>query len=309
MTKISVIIPVRETRGYLHKCIDSIVRQTLSDIEIIIVDDLASKKDVEIIREYTKNDSRCFFIKNTYENGSGNARNFGIKHARGKYIAFIDGDDFYPDDYVLEKLFLLAENNNANVCGGRLLVYDEITKKYEESKSGLSEKYVGIVLYKNYQLDGGFYRFIYNRKFLLQNGIFFPGYLRFQDAVFFVKAMVVSKYFYSTDCVTYIYRKNHKKVEWDKKKICDHVHAVFDIAHISREKGLTRLHYLMAKNILDTCHFRLKKAPLLFLLYVYIAYAATVKLNWRIISRENEKNKVRVTLFKIIYFLIKNLHF
>lgn len=309
MVKVSVIIPVRETEGHLRECLDSIVTQTLSDIEIIIIGDLPSKKDIEIIEHYVNNDRRCFFIDNIYENGSGNARNLGIKRAVGKYIAFVDGDDFYPDPFVLENLFTLAESNQVNVCGGRLLVYDSITRKYEESKSGLSEKFVGIVAYSNYQMDGGFYRFIYDREFLLNNNIFFPNYLRFQDAVFFVKAMNASKYFYSTDLVTYIYRKGHKKVEWDKRKTIDHVDAVFDIAFISRRRGLARLHYLMAKNILDTCHFKLKQIPTSFLLYFYIIYRSATIFDWRVIGRENKTNKVRITLWKIIYFLFKNLHF
>ena len=83
--------------------------------------------------------------------------------------------------------------------------------------------------------------------------------------------MNASKYFYSTDLVTYIYRKGHKKVEWDKRKTIDHVDAVFDIAFISRRRGLTRLHYLMAKNILDTCHFKLKQVPTSIFLY-YISF-------------------------------------
>lgn len=309
MVKVSVIIPVRETEGYLQECLDSIVTQTLSDIEIIIIGDLPSKKDIEIIEHYINNDQRCFFVDNIYENGSGNARNLGIKRAVGKYIAFVDGDDFYPDPFVLENLFTLAESNRVNVCGGRLLVYDSITRKYEESKSGLSKKFVGIVTYSNYQMDGGFYRFIYDREFLLNNNIFFPNYLRFQDAVFFVKAMNASKYFYSTDLVTYIYRKGHKKVEWDKRKTIDHVDAVFDIAFISRRRGLTRLHYLMAKNILDTCHFKLKQVPTSFLLYFYIIYRSATIFDWRVIDQENKTNKVRITLWKIIYFLFKNLHF
>ena len=85
--------------------------------------------------------------------------------------------------------------------------------------------------------------------------------------------------------------------------------AVFDIAFISRRRGLTRLHYLMAKNILDTCYFKLKQVPTSFLLYFYIIYRSATIFDWRVIDQENKTNKVRITLWKIIYFLFKNLHF
>lgn len=307
MAKISVIIPVKETGGYLKECLESVVNQTLLDIEIIIVGDSVSSSDAVIIDHYIEQDPRCVFINNKDKIGSGFCRNLGIGRASGKYIAFMDGDDFYPDNDVLNNLFYLAEREKVNICGGRLFVYDNVTKQYEVSKSGLSEEISGMINYKNYQRDGGFYRFIYSRNFLLENNIFFPNYLRFQDAVFFVTAMINAGHFYSTNLVTYIYRKNHKSICWDRKKLSDHFHAVFYISNMANKEGLKKLQYLMAKNLLETCHFRLSRTNSTLSLYLYITYGLLFYINWKNIFNENKINKVKVVPFKILYFLVKSI--
>lgn len=114
MYNVSVIIPVYNSGKYLKKCIDSIVNQTLDLIEIIIVDDGSTDNSLTIAEEYSRSypDSvKVYSIKN---GGQGIARNYGVKMASGKYLAFVDSDD-YIDCEMYEILFKYAETNDCEL--------------------------------------------------------------------------------------------------------------------------------------------------------------------------------------------------
>lgn len=116
--KISVIVPIYRVEEYLPKCLDSLLKQTFRDLEVILVDDGSPDRCGEICDEYREKDSRIRVIHK--ENGGlSSARNAGLDIAAGKYVAFVDSDDTVtPDCY--EKLFRCAEKYDADlVCGGR----------------------------------------------------------------------------------------------------------------------------------------------------------------------------------------------
>ena len=96
--ELSVIVPVYNVAPYLRKCLDSILNQTFKDMEIIIVSD-GPEEDNKICAEYAAKDSRIIFIKDIGK-GLGGARNAGIDIARGKYIAFVDSDDWLEPEYL-----------------------------------------------------------------------------------------------------------------------------------------------------------------------------------------------------------------
>ena len=98
MPKISVIVPVYNVEKYLRECLDSIVNQTLQDIEIICINDGSTDGSAVILEEYAAKDKRIKIL-NQENKGAGEARNAGINSAQGKYLAFIDGDDFYCTDF------------------------------------------------------------------------------------------------------------------------------------------------------------------------------------------------------------------
>lgn len=112
MIKVSVIIPVYNVEKYLRQCMDSVLNQTLKEIEIICVNDGATDGSAEILEEYAKKDSRVQVIvqKNA---GAGAARNNGMAAASGKYLSFLDADDFFEPD-MLEKAYELAEKDQAD---------------------------------------------------------------------------------------------------------------------------------------------------------------------------------------------------
>ncbi len=115
--KISVIVPVYKVEKYLDKCVDSIVKQTFTDTEILLVDDGSPDNCGKMCDEWAKKDSRIKVIHK--ENGGlSDARNFGYEASMGKYVIFIDSDDFIEAD-MLSVLYDLINQNNADisVCG------------------------------------------------------------------------------------------------------------------------------------------------------------------------------------------------
>lgn len=102
--KVSIIIPIYNVEQYIHRCIDSIINQTLQDIEIILVDDKSPDKCPLICDNYAKKDKRIIVIHKNKNEGLGMARNSGIKVATGEFIAFVDSDDFV-DQNMYEDLY------------------------------------------------------------------------------------------------------------------------------------------------------------------------------------------------------------
>ena len=101
---ISVIVPMYNAEIYLRQNLDSILNQTLKDIELICVDDGSTDSTLKILKEYQEKDSRIIIIQQKNQK-AGIARNNGLKVAKGKYIIFLDADDFFKDT-MLEELFL-----------------------------------------------------------------------------------------------------------------------------------------------------------------------------------------------------------
>ena len=115
---ISVIVPVYNSSKYLKECLDSILNQTLTDIEVICVDDGSTDESPLILEEYASRDSRLQILKQENK-GAGAARNLGMTIAKGKYLSFLDSDDFFSPD-MLKHAYLNAEiySSDITIFGG-----------------------------------------------------------------------------------------------------------------------------------------------------------------------------------------------
>lgn len=114
MPKLSIIVPIYKVEDYLPRCIESILNQTFSDFELILIDDGSPDKCGEICDQYAQKDSRVQVI-HQINKGVSAARNRGVGFSKGKYIGFVDPDDIIePEMY--EKLIKAAENDNAQIC-------------------------------------------------------------------------------------------------------------------------------------------------------------------------------------------------
>ena len=112
--KVSVIIPVYNCERYLRQCLDSVLRQTLREIEVICVDDGSTDGSLELLQSYARQDTRLTVLQQEHA-FAGTARNLGKSRARGKYLVFWDADDFFRPD-ALEKLYRQCEKDSADVC-------------------------------------------------------------------------------------------------------------------------------------------------------------------------------------------------
>lgn len=131
---ITVVIPIYKVENYLQKCIDSVINQTYSNLEIILVDDGSPDNCGTICDEYAKKDARIQVIHK--ENGGlSDARNVGIKNANGKYITFIDSDDYVTEDYVGYLYDMIKKYNvKLSVCGIKTVWKDAKKVKSQKEK-------------------------------------------------------------------------------------------------------------------------------------------------------------------------------
>ena len=137
MPEISIIVPVYKVENYLCECIDSILEQSFTDYELILIDDGSPDRCGDICEEYAAKDTRIKVIHQKNQGVSG-ARNVGIESASGKYITFIDSDDVIKGDY-LRILYdiLIKETANISCCG-----FKKFTDRCEFEKSGSADTYI-----------------------------------------------------------------------------------------------------------------------------------------------------------------------
>ena len=112
--KVSIIVPVYNVEQYLHRCVDSLINQSLSEIEIILVDDCSPDNSPHVCDELAGIDKRIKVIHKTKNEGLGMARNSGLEVARGEYVAFVDSDD-YVDTSMYEKLYKEAAESKLDI--------------------------------------------------------------------------------------------------------------------------------------------------------------------------------------------------
>jgi len=246
--KISVIIPIYNMGEYLEECLDSVVRQTLIEIEIICINDGSTDHSLSILKKYEKKYDNIVIVdqKNM---GVAAARNKGLDIAKGEYVNFMDPDDYYPDSRVLEDLYRLAGEHNVMVCGGsRVKVIDgELITRFEGAHLIFTEN--KIYDFRDYQSQYGFTRFIFSLKMLRENAVYFPLYIRYEDPPFFVKAMLCAGKFYGFSRVSTVHRVGHKRLVLNERIVTDVMKGLLDLLLISKEHNLAILHARVVKNI------------------------------------------------------------
>ena len=137
MKKVSVIVPVYNVDKYLDKCLDSLVNQTLKDIEIIIVNDGSKDDSEKIIKKYQKKYPEIIKAYKKSNGGLSDARNYGLKYASGNYIAFVDGDD-YVDINMFSKMYNYAKENKLDIVVCDTMMQEENNTYALKSNLGYS---------------------------------------------------------------------------------------------------------------------------------------------------------------------------
>lgn len=240
MNSLSVIIPVYNQEACIDACLDSISKQSFDNYEVICIDDGSTDESAKIIQSYMNYDKR---IRYAYQEnkGAGPARNKGLEMANGDYVAFLDPDDLLPDDDVYLDLINTAEETNASIVGGSMLVLigNEIYVPRSSRYSFLTD---GWIDYNDFQ-DYVFYtRYIYRRDMLESTRIKFPPLLRFQDPPFMIESMLAAGRFYSLARPTYAYRIGHKPVTYSEAKLVDYLKGIKYCLNLTSDARLGKAH-------------------------------------------------------------------
>ena len=218
--KVSIIVPVYNVEKYLSKCLDSLISQTLKDIEIIVVNDGATDNSPKIIEEYAQKDFRIKSI-NQKNQGLSGARNTGLMNAKGEFITFVDSDDWLDEDFI-EKLYRSAINNNCDIAIGGMKRQREKTFKYrlnyseEKVYTNLQEKLNICRIPTCCYACGKLFK-----KELIQNRLFKKG-VYFEDVLWTPYVIKESKSLVTIPNTYYFYRANAssivKSIQSEKKQ-------------------------------------------------------------------------------------------
>lgn len=125
---VSIIVPIYNVENYLRMCLDSIEHQTYSNIEVLLINDGSQDSSGEICQEYVARDSRFRYFEKE-NGGASDARNYGISHARGEYLSFVDADDWLTYTYV-EELYNVAIRTCSDTVVGHYTIYNEKDRNY-----------------------------------------------------------------------------------------------------------------------------------------------------------------------------------
>ena len=209
--EVSVIMPVYNSQDYLRECLDSVCSQRMQDIEIICVDDGSTDGSLEILNEYAANDSRMQVL--TQENlYAGVARNNGMKHARGKYLMFLDSDDFFSTHLVSKMYNKIIENDcDICICDGKH--YHTDTGVYEQVHSLLNHNFLPETEpFSHNDIPNGFYNLtssvvwnkMFKKEFVEKHGLDFAP-TRTANDVYFVNLSLAfaEKITYVTDALAF----------------------------------------------------------------------------------------------------------
>ncbi len=242
--KISIIIPVYNAGGFLKECLDSVISQTIMKKELLCIDDGSTDNSFEILQQYQKKYSyiRVFRQKNK---GAGEARNIGLKEAAGKYVCFLDVDDFYLDSKALEKMVCACESNQLQACAGLRKLYKGNLledfywcRNYFESDNN-SE---GVILeYADYPDDYYYTNYIFALESIRKNGILFPLYRRYEDPCFFLKTMIVIKKYIVLPIEFYGYRFSEEAIARKEDYIEDTLKGIRENIKTAQENQIYKL--------------------------------------------------------------------
>ena len=250
MIKVSVIMPVYNAEIFIEKSLNSVLNQTLKQLEVICIDDGSADNSMYILKKYKQNDLRVRILSQKNQ-GSGPARNHGLKEAKGKYVVFLDADDFWYDDFVLEKIVNAAEENESIITGAFWGTYKDCryTRSWLHSKyfeNDISGKWIH---FREEQECMGYCSYLYQREFLLGNDIFFPSYYRFQDPPFLTEALLKAEKYYVVPVDWHCYRTIYKNSLSTNRRTTDFVKGVIDVMEIAQKHHLEKLFSEMIRQL------------------------------------------------------------
>ena len=260
--KLSIIVPVYGVEKYIDKCLNSLVKQSLKEIEIIVVNDGTKDNSQKIIDKYVKKypDKIKSYIKEN--GGQGSARNYGLKKATGEYIGYVDSDDFVEKD-MYKKLYNKAKENNYDivVCGNYNVSEDYQNKNIDAFINNYNTDLENIFFGKM-----AVWNKIYKRDILIKNKLEFKEKVWYEDLAFTLKAIMNSNTFAFIDEPLYDYliregsTMNNSNVQRNLE-ILDAFNDILSyIQHNKKEEYFSKIEFLAIDHIYISAIVRVLKA-------------------------------------------------
>lgn len=281
--KLSIIVPVYGVEKYIDKCLDNLVKQSLKEIEIIVVNDGTKDNSQKIIDKYVKKypDKIKSYIKEN--GGQGSARNYGLKKTTGEYIGYVDSDDFVEKD-MYKKLYNKAKENNYDivVCGNYNVSEDYQNKNIDAFINNYNTDLENIFFGKM-----AVWNKIYKRDILIKNKLEFKEKVWYEDLAFTLKAIMNSNTFAFIDEPLYDYliregsTMNNSNVQRNLE-ILDAFNDILSyIQHNKKEEYFNKIEFLAIDHI-------------------YISAIV------RVLKADSDKNIKKETIEKLINYMNKN---
>lgn len=241
--KLSIVVPVYNAEEYLEKCLNSLVNQTIKNIEIILVNDGSTDNSLKICERFAQTDSRIK-IFNQINSGQSKARNVGLDNASGEYVSFMDSDDWADLDYY-EKLVNTAEKHNAEVSCASIIREKKHTKKMRinyKKETEYSQPQAKIDAAKSPDMCYVWNK-VYKRELIEKLNLRFIEGMIFEDVDFVTRAVYFSNKIVTVPNTYYHYWANDnstvKTMRKSDKKRADSLVAKKSVLKFFKEHNLT----------------------------------------------------------------------
>ena len=221
MRKVSVIVPVYNVETYIEECMDSLYKQTFTDVEVIFVDDRGADNSISIVREYihTHQLEDSWRIVEMPENGKpARARNYGLSYATGDYVLFVDADDWIETS-MIENLYQAAQRYNADISSSAAILdySDGLHKTLYNPYVGNGEISDKKRRYLLRHYVSNFTTMLFRRSWLQENEILFPISISGEDSSFMGQCYLVCRSIAQTNVVYYHYRIHANSISHRKR--------------------------------------------------------------------------------------------
>ncbi|MFV0379319.1 MAG: glycosyltransferase family 2 protein [Anaerorhabdus sp.] len=191
MAFVSIVVPVYNVEKYIGHCLDTLINQTYKDYEIICVNDGTKDNSLEILNEYQKKHPKLIKVISQENQGLSQARNTGLKYVSGKYVMFVDSDDYVENNFIECAVNAAVKNNTDLVVFDYYQEYTNIDFKEVIEVTTVSEK-VNLMEDNRVLVSAkcAVWNKLYSKKLLDDNNLRFPVGMRYEDFVFTLKAMM-----------------------------------------------------------------------------------------------------------------------
>lgn len=300
---LSIIVPVYNVENYIKDCIDSLIKQTIKSVEIIVVNDGSKDSSMDIVKEYNNEKIK---IVNKVNGGLSSARNAGIKVAQGKYIAFVDSDDFISNNTVYEDMVSYLEKSNSDIIVGKGSWYYNEKKiipmnKYAFKDNIISSEEYLITSIREHRIFVPVWLNIIKSSILIDNNLKFTEGILHEDELFSPQLFLKAKKILLYNKDFYMYRQREGSIMNSRN---NREKRLKDIQYISKE--LSNISNNISNN-------ELKNELKNYIAYLGLAsiYSAKGKIdkNLKILIKENsiraslKRDSILLSINEYIYYI------